>query len=49
MTANLLFKFLQFGLGNGVSLGDDWDDVDLVVKFLHGHKVKGFQAEMKDD
>ena len=34
----------QLCLIDGVSLGNDGDDVDLLVQLLHTHKVDGFQA-----
>ena len=30
---------LQLLLVDGVRLGDDWNDVDLMVKLLHAHQV----------
>lgn len=37
-------EFLQLGLGNRVSFGNDGNNVDLGVQLLHAHQIQRFQA-----
>ena len=43
------FELVELRLGDGVSLGDDRDDVDLTVQLFHGHQVKSLQSEEEEN
>ena len=38
---DLGLELSELGLVDGVRLGDDGDDVDLLVELLHAHQVDG--------
>ena len=41
---DLGFELLELGLVDGVGLGDDGDDVHLLVQLLHAHQVDALQT-----